>query len=321
MEQASADRFRELFEAASRAVGAVVKGQDEVVRDLLVSFLSGGHVLLEGVPGVGKTLIATAVAAVFGVEVSRIQFTPDLMPADIIGTTVYDAASGRFLVKRGPIFTDIVVADEINRAPARTQSALLEAMQERRVTIEGQSLDLGPSFFVVATQNPVEMEGTYPLPEAQLDRFMMKLRVGYPDRAAEDSLLAALRDGYRVDRLDLGGLGPVWPRGEIEPLKAAARSARIEDSILAYVADIVRATRSWAGVEVGCSPRAGLVLLAAARVRAASEGRDFVVPDDVKSLALPVLSHRILPSAEAELEGFDGASVVAQVLDGTAAPR
>jgi MoxR-like ATPase len=283
--------------------------------------LAGGHVLLEGVPGTGKTLTAKAVGAVCGAGVSRIQFTPDLMPSDLVGAAVYDAALGGFRLKKGPVFADLVLADEINRAPAKTQSALLEAMQEKRVSIDGQTYELSPSFFVMATQNPIEMEGTYPLPEAELDRFAMKILLPYPELEAEKALLGAVRDGRRADILDLGGLAALWGAGELEAMKALAREVAVDDSLLAYIAAIVRATRTAPGVEVGCSPRSGVILLATARVRAASEGRGYVVPDDVKGLAPAVLSHRLVPLPEAELEGFDPYAVIKAVLDATEAPR
>ncbi|HRY56066.1 MAG TPA: MoxR family ATPase [Spirochaetia bacterium] len=321
MELDRIERFASVFEAARRGIGNVVKGQDRVIEGLLTAFFAGGHALVEGPPGTGKTLLASSLGVAFGAACTRVQFTPDLMPADIVGTTVYDAASGKFALKRGPVFTDILLADEVNRAPAKTQAALLEAMQERRVSIDGSTTNLGPGFFVVATQNPIEMEGTYRLPEAEVDRFLVKLDIGYPEEASELELLAAVCAGYRADRLDTGPVPRVAESGELESLRETARGVAVDEALLAYVIRLVRATRAYPGVELGCSPRGGVSLLAALRVAAASRGRAFATPDDVKSVAPSIIGHRIMPSPEAELEGLSGAKVVAAILERTEVPR
>jgi len=283
--------------------------------------LAGGHVLLEGPPGTGKTLLAMGLAKACGLASARIQFTPDLTPTDIIGATVFERESSTFRFERGPIFTEILVADEINRAPPKTQAALLEAMQERRVSVDGVGHELGQRFFVIATQNPIEMEGTYPLPEAQLDRFMAKIKIGYPSEDSERRILEAVREGASANSLDLRSVPTVTDASELDRLREIPPRVAVEDSILAYLGSLVRATRAAYGVETGASPRAGVSLLAAARVLAAASGRDFIVPDDVKKLAAPILAHRIRMTAEAELEGLTGSSVVASVLSTLEVPR
>ncbi|RMF72117.1 MAG: MoxR family ATPase [Acidobacteria bacterium] len=314
-------RLREVAGAIRQAVRGVVVGQDTAVEEILAALLAGGHVLLEGVPGVAKTLTARALAAALGLSFRRIQFTPDLMPADVVGTNVFDLEQRRFHLQRGPVFTDVLLADEINRTPPKTQAALLEAMAERQVTIDGTSHPLGDRFFVIATQNPLEHEGTYPLPEAQLDRFLVKVEIGYPDEPAEIDIMRRFLDG----RVRLGSEPPL-PDPVVAPEDlAAARGAlarvHVEDKLLGYLRAIVDATRSSPRLAFGASPRAGLALLALARAVAAMDGRAFVVPDDIKRMAAPVLRHRLLVTPEAELEGRTTESVLSSILEAIEVPR
>ncbi len=295
----------------------MVLGQDKVIADLVTALLARGHVLLEGVPGVAKTLVARSIASALGLEFSRIQFTPDLMPSDIVGTNVFRPNEGQFRLVKGPVFTEVLVADEINRTPPKTQAALLEAMEERQVTLDGKLHPLPPHFFVVATQNPLELEGTYPLPEAQLDRFMMRVRVGYPDEAAERAVVAAFHDRKgeppKVDR--------VMSTDELAELKRQAASVRCDASILDYVVKVVRETRQNGRVRLGASPRSAQSLLAAAKARAALNQASFVTPDDVKEVAQSVLNHRLLLKAEAEVEGFTTDDAIRQTLERVPVPR
>ncbi|MGD0896915.1 MAG: AAA family ATPase [Thermoguttaceae bacterium] len=271
-------------------IGRVVLGQDDVVRRTLVALLAGEHLLLEDVPGVGKTLVGKAVARSLAGEFRRIQFTPDLLPGDITGSNLYNARTGEFVFSGGPIFANIVLADEINRATPRTQSALLEAMSERQVSVDGQTRPLPRPFMVIATQNPVEFEGTYPLPESQLDRFLMRIPMGYPAREVEMQVLMSHRDGEPVD-----ALGPVLDGPQVVALQEAVRRVEVEPSIHGYLLDIVAATRSCEELHVGASTRAALALYRAAQAAALVAGRDYVVPDDLKGLAVAVLAHRVIP--------------------------
>ncbi len=270
-------------------VAAVLLGKPEGIQLALVCLLAEGHLLIEDVPGIGKTLLAKALARSLGCSFHRIQFTPDLLPSDLLGTSVYHQASAQFVFQPGPLFAQVVLADEINRATPRTQSALLEAMSDRQVSLDGQTRPLGPPFFVLATQNPYEFEGTYPLPESQLDRFLIRLRLGYPDRAAERLILLGHRDGEPVDRLT-----PVLSGDEVVALQHAVRQVRVEDALSDYLLDIVEATREHAEVQLGASTRAALSLYRASQALALVEGRSYAVPDDVKRLARPVLAHRLL---------------------------
>ncbi len=299
------------------ALSSVVLGQQQVIADLVITFLAQGHALLEGVPGVAKTLIARTMAKALGLSFSRIQFTPDLMPSDVIGTSVFQPADGRFVLIKGPVFTEVLVGDEINRTPPKTQAALLEAMEERQVTIDGRSHPLPPHFFVVATQNPLELEGTYPLPEAQLDRFLMRIRVGYPDEAAERALLTRFhqRAGEAL------AIEQVLSSDELAALQRQAAAVKCDASVIEYVLQLVRATRANPRVRLGASPRAGQGLLAAARARAALETRDFVTPDDVKAVAPSVLNHRLIVRSESELEGLTADEIIRLVLDSVPVPR
>jgi MoxR-like ATPase len=299
----------------------VVVGQDRSIFALLVALLAGGHVLIEGVPGTAKTLLVRALALLMGADFRRIQFTPDLMPADVVGTTVFNPKSGEFATRRGPIFTNLLLADEINRTPPKTQSALLEAMEERQVTIDGVTDPLPPLFMVCATQNPVEYEGTYPLPEAQLDRFMVKSTTEYPSRDEELELLARAAAGFDARFLERAGLAQTVQSAEILESREAVRAVHASPGLRSYVYDIVSATRAAADVSLGASPRAGLHLLLAAQAAAAIDGRAFVTPDDVKEAAIVVLAHRLLVRPEAEVEGIRAEDVVTRVLQAVVVPK
>jgi MoxR-like ATPase len=297
----------------------VVLGQEAATLEVLVCLLARGHILLEGVPGTAKTLLVRTLALALDVRFVRIQFTPDLMPADITGITLLTGAQ-QFSFRPGPVFADLVLADEINRAPAKTQAALLEAMQERTVTVDGQSHPLSPTFTVFATQNPIEFEGTYPLPEAELDRFMAKVQVGYPAADVEQSILTRYVEGFEADRTDTYGVSPVINADGLEQLRQAVDAVRVEPSITAYVTAIVRATREAASLTLGASPRAGVALFKAARAAALLDGRDYVIPDDVKRLAPSILRHRVSVAPELELEGVTADQALKAILDRIEAP-
>jgi MoxR-like ATPase len=298
-----------LLEALRANVGRVVLGKPEVVRMVCVALLADGHVLLDDVPGVGKTLLAKALARSLACKFHRIQFTPDLLPGDLIGVTVYRAQTGEFAFQPGPVFAEVLLADEINRATPRTQSALLEAMQERQVTTDGTTRPLGPPFIVVATQNPHEFEGTFPLPESQLDRFLLRVRVGYPDRAAERAILTQHRAGEPVDQLE-----PVLHPADVIALQGHTRTVRIDPEIVEYVLDLIHATRGHAELALGASTRGALALYRAAQAYAVTAGRDYAIPDDVKALAEPVLAHRLVTRGWAAGGHPDAGPVVREIL-------
>jgi MoxR-like ATPase len=304
------------------ALGRVIVGQSEAIDLALVTLLAGGHALIEGVPGVGKTLLVKTLARAVAGEFQRIQFTPDLMPADITGTSVFDLKTQQFRLVRGPIFTNFLLADEINRAPAKTQSALLEAMQERQVTIDRETCALPPVFVVFATQNPIEHQGTYPLPEAQKDRFLVKIRMGYPAAEDENELARMVAGGEAPERRLAEELrAPILQPGELAEWRAATARVRVSEAISTYIVNLVRQTRQHAAVWVGAGPRATLALLSAARALAGLEERDFVLPEDVKTLAGPVLEHRMLLRPEFEMEGVEIREVINAVLEAVQVPR
>jgi MoxR-like ATPase len=301
------------------ALRRVVLGQEAATRQVLVCLLARGHILLEGVPGTAKTLLVRTLALALDVRFVRIQFTPDLMPADITGITLL-TGTHEFTFRPGPVFADLVLADEINRAPAKTQAALLEAMQERTVTVDGKSHPLPPTFTVFATQNPIEFEGTYPLPEAELDRFMAKIQIGYPEAGVEQGILTRYVEGFEADRIDTYGISPVTNADGLEALRRAVDAVRVEPRITGYITAIVRATRAAASLTLGASPRAGVALFKAARAAALLDGRDYVIPDDVKLLAPAVLRHRVTVAPELELEGVTADQALKALLDRTEAP-
>ncbi|MBD0325899.1 MAG: MoxR family ATPase [Pyrinomonadaceae bacterium] len=299
----------------------VIVGQDEVIEQILVALLAEGHALIEGVPGTAKTLTVKTLARITGADFGRIQFTPDLMPSDITGTNVFNVATSDFTLRRGPIFTDILLADEINRTPPKTQAALLEAMEERQVTIDGGPHKLSPLFTVLATENPIEYEGTYPLPEAQLDRFLLKILMGYPSEQAEQQVVANWEAGFNARRLEQVNILPLAEADAISRCRIEVRNARMEPGVQHYVVDIVRRTRSHPSVLYGASPRASVALLLCSKALAALRGREFTTPDDVRDIARPVLRHRLSLRAEAELDGATPDAVITDILQSTNVPR
>jgi MoxR-like ATPase len=310
----------QLFERGREQIGRVIAGQQELIEQALLTLLCGGHALVEGVPGVAKTLAVKTLARFLSLVFRRVQGTPDMMPADILGTTVFSPKTNEFSLHKGPVFTQFLLADEINRMPPRTQAALLESMEERQVTMDGEAHALDDYFTVFATQNPLEFEGTYPLPEAQLDRFLIKIKVGYPALADERNILERHHSSLEAKDLESMTIEPV----EFSLLAAARREIRavkVESVIFDYLLAIVRRTREWPTVSLGASPRAAASLLVVAKAYAARDGRDFLIPDDVKLAAVPVLRHRLVLRPEAELEGFDTDRVVADVLAATALPK
>ncbi|MGW0754253.1 AAA family ATPase [Streptomyces sp. NPDC002587] len=318
---ATADSARASLEALRTEIGKAVVGQDSAVTGLVVALLCRGHVLLEGVPGVAKTLLVRALAASLELDTKRVQFTPDLMPSDVTGSLVYDARTAEFSFQNGPVFTNLLLADEINRTPPKTQSSLLEAMEERQVTVDGTARPLPEPFLVAATMNPLEYEGTYPLPEAQLDRFLLKLTVPLPSRTDEIGVLTRHAAGFNPRDLHAAGIRPVAGPAQLEAARDAVSKVSVSPEIAGYVVDICRATRESPSLTLGVSPRGATALLGTARAWAWLTGRDYVTPDDVKALALPTLRHRVQLRPEAEMEGVTADAVITAILSHVPVPR
>jgi MoxR-like ATPase len=310
-----------IYDSLKEELSKVIMGQETVVDNILVSLFAGGHVLIEGIPGLGKTLLASSLSHILGGEYKRVQFTPDLMPSDIIGTTIYNSELNAFQVKKGPVFCNILLADEVNRAPAKTQSALLQAMQEKQVTLDGTDYSLDDFFICMATQNPIEMEGTYPLPEAQIDRFFMKILINYPSLEEERSLLKNYRAGFDSADLSSSSMKTVIQKEDIQKIKKVLNSITVDDKIIDYITDLVTATRDYSGIEMGASPRGSVDLFKASRVMAVLSGRDFVIPDDVKEIAYPVLRHRMILEVEAEIDNIQPDELLRSIIDKVAVPR
>ena len=313
--------IRAIADGMRGEIRKAVVGQDEVIDLMLTSLLAGGHILLEGVPGTAKTLITRAFAASLALQFGRIQFTPDLMPGDVLGTNLFNFQTNSFLLTKGPIFTQLLLADEINRTPPKTQAALLQAMNEHVVTIDGKDYELGDDFMVVATQNPIEQQGTYPLPEAQLDRFLFKINIDHPSRDEERDIVR--RHGHRsaMPRLEDFDIAAVADSATLAAVREAVTYVRLSDPLIDYIVDVIRATRDHSSLEVGASTRAANMLASAVRAFAVLQGRNFVIPDDIKILALPVLRHRVTMSPSAEIEGLSADRILREVLDQTPAPR
>ncbi|HTO63385.1 MAG TPA: MoxR family ATPase [Bradyrhizobium sp.] len=316
--------FRDVSAITEEIRGEIRKavvGQDEVIDLMLTSLLCGGHILLEGVPGTAKTLLAQCFAAGLSLKFGRVQFTPDMMPGDLLGTNLFNFQTSSFTLTQGPIFTDILLADEINRTPPKTQAALLQAMNERNVTVDGVTYALGDAFMVVATQNPIEQQGTYPLPEAQLDRFLFKIILGYPSKQEELDIVARHGGRTAMPKVADFGLSSVVSRDRLLAARELVSAIRLGDPLVAYIVDIVRSTRNHPSIETGASTRAANMLASASRAHAATQGRDFVIPDDIKFLAVPLLRHRIVLAPNAEIDGLASESVVIEILEQTAVPR
>ena len=304
-----------------QSIETIILGQSSVIEQLLIALLSGGHVILEGVPGTGKTLLVKVIARLIQADFKRLQLTPDILPADILGTNIFDLNTRSFSLKKGPIFTQILLADEINRTPPKTQSALLEAMEEQQVTLDGESLSLGDLFWVIATQNPLEFEGTYPLPEAQLDRFLFKLVVDYPAPDAEKQILLNANQNTGSKRIDLDGLKAIANLPEIVQARQAVKQINLKDSIIDYLLNLIHKTRQHPDLLLGASPRASVLWLEASKAQAWLQDRDFVTPDDIKAIALPLLRHRLILKPEAQLDGLEIEGVVNSILNQIPVPR
>ncbi len=319
--QEAAQRAAQHVDSMKQEIGKALVGQESVVEEVLIALLSGGHVLIEGVPGLGKTLLVQALAKTFAGHFARIQFTPDLMPADVVGHTWIDPTTRHFSVRKGPVFTNLLLADEINRAPAKTQAALLEVMQEGQVTLEGETHILPAPFMVLATQNPIEQEGTYALPEAQLDRFLLKVRIDFPSEQEEIDLVNTVTANRVGDRLNVSAVNTLIDARVAGKLKEITANVRVDPAVLEYAVRVARATRETNGVQQGAGPRGSISLVRAARGAALMAGREFVVPDDIKRVALPALRHRVVPAPEVEIEGGSSDDIVKGVLQRVPAPR
>lgn len=314
-------RVNSLFKRIREELSKVIIGNEEIIDMILAAIMIRGHVLLEGVPGTAKTLLVKSLALTLGAGFKRLQMTPDLMPSDILGINIFDAGIGKFRVQKGPIFSDFVLADEINRAPAKTQSAMLECMEERQVTIEGTCFPLSKIFTVLATQNPLEYEGTYPLPEAQLDRFIFKILIPYPETTEESEILGRVEHGFRAERFENSGISKVTDIEEISACQEIVGNITTKQSIIEYIISIVRMTRSWGGLLVGGGPRASIGIHLASKGVALLDGRDFVTPDDVKRVVCPVLRHRIILKPEAEIEGMTADDCLKSIMAQVKVPR
>ena len=317
----SITRAGEILAKLRAQIALALVGQDAIVEQIIIALMSSGHVLIEGVPGLGKTLLVRALAQAMSLKFSRIQFTPDLMPSDITGHAILDPATRELRVVRGPVFTNVLLTDEINRAPAKTQSALLEVMQEYQVTLEAETLALPRPFIVLATQNPLETEGTYPLPEAQLDRFLLKINMGYPTLAEEVDIVTRTTTDQTGDQLPLAGVTPVINERTVLALQQLVARQRVDAAVIDYAVRIARATRDWPGLAMGCGSRGPIALIRAAKAVGLMAARSFVLPDDVKSIAMAALRHRVALSADAQLEGRNADDLIRGILDSTAAPR
>jgi len=309
-----------LAQHVRQEMGKVVVGQDELKTQCLIAHLAHGHALLEGVPGIAKTLAVKVLSRILGLDFQRVQCTSDLMPADIVGTKILNMSNSTFQLHQGPVFTTMLLVDEVNRMPPRTQAALLECMQERQVTIDGERHPLSPDFTVFATQNPVDFEGTYPLPEAQLDRFLVKIRVPYPEAKEEIQLLVNVQNGFDSDRLDDAGIVPIEP-GWLQEARQQVRAVKVQEALFAYIVEIVRRTRDWPALSLGSSPRASVNLLTFSKAVAAMDGRDYLIPDDIKQAVLPVFRHRVVVKPEADLEGVTADQVIQDVVRAVELPK
>ena len=310
-----------MLNSISQTIDNIIIGQSMLVKQLLVALLTGGHVIIEGVPGTGKTLLVKVLSKLIAADFRRIQLTPDILPSDILGTNIFDLNSRSFNLKKGPIFTEILLADEVNRTPPKTQAALLEAMEEQQVTLDGETITLPPLFWVVATQNSLEFEGTYPLPEAQLDRFLFKLMVDYPQKEAEKQMLINARDGFKAKKVDLDQIKAIATVEDILTLRQKVQSVEVTDNILDYLLNLVERTRQHPDLFLGASPRSAVAWLQATKANAYIDGRDYVTPDDVKEVAYPLLRHRLILKPEAQLEGVAIESAIASILKQVSVPR
>jgi MoxR-like ATPase len=310
-----------LLNSLSKTIEQIIIGQSNLIQQLLVALLSGGHVIIEGVPGTGKTLLVKVLSRLIAADFRRVQLTPDILPSDILGTNIFDLNSRTFSLKKGPIFTEILLADEINRTPPKTQAALLEAMEEQQVTLDGETIPLPPLFWVVATQNSLEFEGTYPLPEAQLDRFLFKLVVNYPEKEAEKQMLRNVQGGFKANRIDIEQIKPLATVEEIISLRQGAQTVSVEDNILDYILALVQRTRQHPDLALGASPRSAVAWLQAAKSHAWLQEQKFVTPDDVKAVAQPLLRHRLILKPEAQLDNVQIDSAIDSILKQVAVPR